>query len=359
MHWQPALSTCGAAPRCGPAAALAGVRSRSGATRRLVTVAGSAVALVVALALPVRADEPISPLPLDMDLNPAKVALGQSLFQDTRLSGAGGHACASCHMPEHGGSDGLPTSFDINGNPSPTNSLSIFNTVFNYRLNWDGHNLSSTEQVADVVQNPVLMAGSWPDVVERLGADGDLAAEFRSIYPEGVSKANIIDAIVEYERSLTTPNAPFDKYLRGDETALSAEAAEGYRRFKSYGCTACHQGVNIGGNMMQVFGVFGEPPMAAEGPKTPGSSKVNRISSERPVFRVPSLRNVAMTAPYFHDGSVATLPEAINIMAEYQLGRPIDDETVGYIVAFLNSLTGEYQGVPLSDLADAGQEPGQ
>ncbi|WP_165390376.1 cytochrome-c peroxidase [Thalassococcus sp. S3] len=297
------------------------------------------------------AEEPISPLPTYLDLDPAKVALGEAMFNDPRLSATGEHACSRCHVIGLGGSDGFPTSPGIDGEASATNSLSIFNTSFNFRLNWDGRNLSPTEQVTAVVENPVLMGGSWPQIVKTLNADPGTLEAFQEVYGDTPSQANIVDAIIEYERSLTTPNAPFDRYLRGDQTALSDAALQGYQDFKSLGCVACHQGINVGGNMMQVFGVFGEPAAAAAGPETPGASKSNLISDERPVFRVPSLRNVALTAPYFHDGSVETLPEAIDIMAEYQLGRRIDDATVDRIVAFLNALTGEYRGVPLDQLS--------
>src|SRR5690606_181365 len=140
---------------------------------------------------------------------------------------------------------------------------------------------------------------------------------------------------VEFEKSLVTPDAPFDRFLKGEEEAITAEAKSGYKLFKDYGCSSCHQGVNVGGNMLQIFGIFGQPEGAAKGAETPGSAQGSGIADDRPVFRVPSLRNVQHTAPYFHDGSAETLPDAIRVMAQYQLGRPVPEDDIYKIEAFL------------------------
>jgi cytochrome c peroxidase len=174
-----------------------------------------------------------------------------------------------------------------------------------------------------------------------------MTTAFADIYSDGLQRKNAVDALVTFEKSLNTPNAPFDRYLRGDDTAISVGAKAGYQLFKDYGCVSCHQGVNVGGNMLQVFGIFGKPDAAAGGAKTPGSAQNSGISADRPVFRVPSLRNVAITGPYFHDGSAKTLRDAIGIMAENQLGRSITEEDTARLEDFLRSLTGEYQGVSL------------
>lgn len=294
-------------------------------------------------------NEPITPIPLDIVTDPAKVELGQRLFSDTRLSGGNDTSCASCHMISRGGADGLRASYGAEGSPTPTNTPTVLNASLSARLNWDGRNRALDAQIREVVTRPQIMGGDWDVIVSRLESDSDMVGKFGAIYPDGLTRENIVDAIVEFERSLVTPNAPFDRYLRGEADALSDQAKAGYELFKSYGCVSCHQGVNVGGNMLQAFGIFGAPAAAEGGPDTPGAAQDTGIAPSQPVFRVPSLRNVGQTAPYFHDGSVETLPEAIDIMATYQLGRTITPENIAEIEAFLHSLTGEYQGIPLGD----------
>jgi cytochrome c peroxidase len=201
-----------------------------------------------------------------------------------------------------------------------------------------------------VVEKKSTMGAKWGDVIASLRNDTALTTTFDKLYKGGLQRDNVVDAIVQFEKSLITPNAPFDRYLRGEDKAISEQAKAGYQLFKNYGCASCHQGVNVGGNMLQIFGIFGNPTAASLGSKTPGSAQDTGISEDRPVFRVPSLRNVAQTAPYFHDGSAATISDAISIMAENQLGRHISNKDVAKIEAFLNSLSGEYQGVPVGDL---------
>jgi len=292
--------------------------------------------------------EPISPVPLQVELDTKKVDLGHALFNDSRLSSGNGLSCASCHIPQHALADGRKVSTGISGNLMVTNTLTLFNVALNQMLGWNGQTTSLQKQAEGVVK--VRMGGNWDEIVSTLRADSGMSAAFGEIYKDGLTRDNVINALVEYEKSLDTPNAPFDRYLRGDQNAISAEAKAGYQLFKDYGCASCHQGVNVGGNMLEVFGIFGKPAAAANGSSTPGSAKDTGISDDRPVFRVPSLRNVQYTGPYFHDGSVSTLPEAIGFMAEYQLGRDISQDEISKIEAFLDSLTGEYQGKPLGHL---------
>ena len=291
--------------------------------------------------------EPITPVPLSVDLDPRKVKLGRRLFVDTRLSGDNGVSCASCHNFNRALTDGQPITSGLPGHPGATNTISLFNVALSSKHAWDGHIMTLEEQASGVVVNKSTMGADWNDVVARLKSDPALEATFKDIYPDGVQKATIINALVEYEKSLDTPNAPFDRYLRGDQKAISDQARAGYQLFKDYGCSSCHQGINVGGNMVQVLGIFGKPDAAFEGVDTPGSAKNTGISDKRPVFRVPSLRNVEYTGPYFHDGSVEKLSDAIGIMAKYQLGREISGDDVSKIEAFLDSLTGEYHGVPV------------
>ena len=172
------------------------------------------------------------------------------------------------------------------------------------------------------------MHTDWPTLERKLRDDAAYCEAFAAAFPDGITIANIKEALVAFERTLVTPDAPFDRFLRGDAGALDADAREGYRLFKEYGCSSCHQGANVGGNMLQRFGLFG-------GVRDPR------------LFRVPTLRNIARTAPYFHDGSAATLEEAIAIMGEAQLGRRLPGTAVSRIAAFLESLNGRYRGQPL------------
>ena len=276
-------------------------------------------------------EEPITPVPLELNLNQQKVKLGRRLFADSRLSGEKGMSCASCHFLDRGLTDGVPISRGLPGHPGTTNTLSLFNVGLASKLNWDGHALTLEEQNREVVENKQRMGANWDEVVNLLKSDAELVATFEEIYPNSLRRENVIDALVEYQKSLVTPNAPFDRYLRGEKKAISDQAKAGYQLFKDYGCVSCHQGVNVGGNMLQVFGIFGTPLAAVAGPKTPGSAQHSGIADDRPVFRVPILRNVKQTGPYFHDGSVKTLAEAIGIMATYQLGRQISDEDTAKI----------------------------
>jgi len=295
-------------------------------------------------------DERITPIPLQTGLDERKVTLGRRLFFDSRLSGDNRMSCSSCHSFNKGLTDGLPISAGLPGNPGLTNTPTLFNVGYNTKLGWDGQTQTLEQQVERVIENKRTMAAHWPDAIALLRGDTDLTTAFQKVYDQGLVHETVIDAIVQFEKSLTTPNAPFDRYLRGDKTALSDDARAGYRLFEEYGCVSCHQGVNLGGNMLGAFGIFGTPLGTTAGPTTPGSTPNSGIADDRAVFRVPSLRNVQYTAPYFHDGSAKTLPAAIGAMTKYQLGRNVSDEDIAKIEAFLNSLTGEYQGIPVGRL---------
>jgi cytochrome c peroxidase len=296
--------------------------------------------------------EPIAPIPLDQAMDPRKVALGEALFQDTRLSKDNQNACSSCHALDQGGGDGLALSRGLGDVPGKRNSPSIFNSALNFRLMWDGRFSTPEEQIEAAIHDSSVMGTSWPEIMAKLAPDQPLQKTLASIYPEGMQPETITDAIATYERSLTTPNARFDKFLRGDATAISADEREGYRLFKTYGCASCHQGVNVGGNMLQVFGVLGTPGdyFRSLGTTTQpdfGLYNITKTEADRYVFRVPSLRNVALTAPYFNDGSAATLTDAVDAMAKYQLGRKMPAQDNALIVDFLRTLTGEYRGKSL------------
>jgi cytochrome c peroxidase len=190
------------------------------------------------------------------------------------------------------------------------------------------------------------MGSSWDQIVGKLRAEPNYVRTFADIYPDGIQAQNVRSSIAEFERSLTTPNSRFDKFLRGDKSALSADQKEGYLKFKALGCTSCHQGVNVGGNMFETFGTMADYFADRGGVTKADYGRYNFTGNEddRYVFKVPSLRNVALTAPYMSDGSAKTLPDAVKIMGWYQLGLRLAPEDVDQIVKFLNTLTGEYQG---------------
>ncbi len=301
-----------------------------------------------------QSDEPIKPVPTDNKLDAKKVALGERLFNDKRFSKDNSMSCASCHNLAKGGVDGLQTSIGIGGAKGPINAPTVFNSSLNFRQFWDGRAASLEEQVGGPVHNPLEMGSNWVEVIAKLSKDSALVDQMKQSYPDGVQAKNIQDAISVFERSLTTPNARFDKYLRGVKTALTTDEFRGYQLFKSYGCVACHQGVNLGGNMFQTFGVMGDYFAKRGGVQVADLGRFNVTKSEgdKHVFKVPSLRNVALTAPYFHDGSAKTLGDAVDVMFKFQLGRPSPVQDKEFIIKFLQTLTGEYKGKSLA--ADVG-----
>lgn len=304
--------------------------------------------------------EPIEPIPLHLELNKSKVKLGEKLFHDSRLSGDNTISCASCHNLNTGGTDRLVHSIGIKKQlhfMNLVNSPTVFNSGFNFKQFWNGR----AETLEDQVESPLLsehqMAGNnWSEVVNKLKQFSEYVSWFKQLYSNGITSNNIDnnidnikDAIATFERSLYTPNSRFDRFLRGERNALTEEEKEGYQRFKSYGCVSCHQGMLLGGNMFQSFGLHGNY-FADRGNVTKadlGRFNVTGDERDRYVFKVPSLRNVVLTNPYFHDGSAATLEEAIKVMAKYQLGRQLPQTDIALIIKFLNTLTGEYEGKPL------------
>jgi len=282
------------------------------------------------------------PLPPAKPLDARRVALGERLFFDSRLSADRSISCATCHRFDRGGADGMPVSIGIGGARGQINAPTVFNSTFSIAQFWDGRAATLEEQAAGPIHNPIEMGASWAIVVERINADATLRDEFAKAYPDGVTAANVADAIATFERTLVTPDAPFDRYLAGDRQALSPLAVDGYHRFRDYGCISCHQGRLIGGNMYQKFGVLGDYFAGrALTSADLGRFNVTGRAEDRHVFKVPSLRNVALTAPYFHDASTDSLAVAVSVMGRYQLGRELSQEDVRAIVAFLESLTGK------------------
>lgn len=275
-------------------------------------------------------------------LDPLRVALGEKLFHDSRLSVDFSLACASCHHLDKGGMDGRKVSIGVGGALGNINAPSVLNSAYSLAQFWDGRAASLEEQAAGPIQNPVEMGATLQQVLERLEQDKTLRAEFKKAYSDGLTLDNMLNAIATFERSLVTLNSRFDRYLQGDKQAINEQEIQGYRRFRELGCTSCHQGALVGGNMYQKFGVLGDYFAGRQVTQADlGRFNVTQREEDRHVFKVPSLRNVALTAPYFHDASAPTLSEAVTVMARYQLGRELADEDVAAIVAFLGTLTGD------------------
>ncbi|MEN3293742.1 MAG: cytochrome c peroxidase [Burkholderiales bacterium] len=301
----------------------------------------SAAALIAA---PLK--EPIQPIPDSLNVPPKKAELGRQLFRDPRLSANGAVSCATCHDLGRGGVDGKPHSPGFKGAMTGVNTPTVLNSALNFRQFWDGRADSLEGQIDSVIQNPVEMGSKWEEVVAWISKDGNYSDAFGKTYKDGVTKANIIDALASFERTLITPNSRFDKYLKGDANAITEVEKSGYLKFKQYGCVACHQGMNVGGNMFQTFGAMGDYFKSRGNGTTAdlGRYNVTRLESDKHVFKVPSLRNVALTAPYFHDGTAKTLEEAVDVMFKYQLGRSAPKEDKEQIIEFLKTLTGQVPG---------------
>jgi cytochrome c peroxidase len=273
------------------------------------------------------AAEPITPVPEPPAAAPLRVALGERLFGDPRLSRGNTRKCSSCHDLATNGASGNAYDTAPDGSLLSVNTPTIFNSTLSFRLGWEGEFRTLEAQAAASLQSPQIMDSRIDEVVGKLSRDSDLVHQFEVAYGHGPDRATVLDAIATFERSLVTPASRFDRWLAGDTAALSAQQIDGYRLFKSLGCVSCHQGVNVGGNLFQRHGIF--HPLARAEPE---------------ILRVPSLRNVATTAPYFHDGSAATLDEAVRKMARAQLDLMLTDRQVDEIVAYLKSLTGTYRG---------------
>lgn len=289
--------------------------------------------------------EPITPIPLVLNLDIRKVALGRRLFHDAQLSHDNKISCAYCHNLAKGGTDGLQHAIGINGKANSVNTLTVFNSGFNFRFFWDGRAATLEDQIDSQLNNPCELGSTWEEVVDKLEKDATYRRDFSAIYPEGIKQQTIKDAIVTFVRSLTTPNSKFDRFLRGDQQALNNIERAGYDLFKSLGCISCHQGMNVGGNLYEKIGLI-EDYFAHRGNMQEadfGRYNVTHDEADRYKFRVPSLRNVALTAPYLHDGSAKSLEAVVAIMGKYQLGVDLRADEIGKIISFLNTLTGEFR----------------
>ena len=280
--------------------------------------------------------EPITPIPAMPPQDPRRLVLGERLFSDPRLSHDDTRSCSSCHDIRTNGASGNAHDLTPTGRSFALNTPTVFNASLNFRLNWEGNFRSLEDHAKQTLSNPAIMASSAEEVVSKLRADPESMRQFRDAYGREPDVASLVDAIATYERSLLTPGSRFDRWLAGEADAITPEELSGYQLFKSLGCISCHQGVNVGGNLFQRHGVF------------------HPLGSTEPVLvRVPSLRNVAATPPYFHDGSAPTLSEAVGAMGIAQLDRVLTDQQIAAIVLFLNTLTGTYRSEVIRPATDA------
>ena len=290
--------------------------------------------------------EPVRPIAERLEYDEAKAELGRILYHDTRLSIDNTVSCASCHDLSTAGVDNKQYSEGVGGQLGGVNAPTVYNAVYNFVQFWDGRAATLALQAAGPPLNPVEMGcESFDQIIAKLSKDRALTRAFKAVYPDGWSEANITDAIAQFEHTLITPNSRFDRYLKGDAEAITAEELEGYNLFKKYNCATCHVGPILGGQSYELMGQYADY-FAARGTELTvednGRFKETSIERDRHRFKVPGLRNVALTAPYFHDGIEPELKEAVCKMGTYQVGIELSDADEDKIVAFLNTLTGEF-----------------
>lgn len=294
-----------------------------------------------------RVNEPIQPIPDIIPYNKQKAALGKKLFNDTRLSHDNTVACSNCHAIDKGMTDSQQFSTGIQHQSGKINAPTVYNALFNVSQFWDGRAANLREQASQPPLNPTEMGSiSWDEILEKLAKDKVLTEEFMIIYPNGWSEKNVTDAIAEYERMFITPNSSFDRWLKGDDTALTKDELKGYQLFKKYKCVTCHVGKSMGGQSFEYmdlkkdyFADRGDVKSADD-----GLAGFTHDPNDLHRFKVPNLRNIEMTAPYLHDGTVTTLDEAVRIMGIYLVGEDIPKADRDLIVLFLRTVTGEFQG---------------
>ena len=285
------------------------------------------------------ADEPIQPIKPVQDINLGQVELGKKLYFDPRLSKSGFISCNSCHNLSMGGTDNLKTSIGHNWQQGPINAPTVLNSGLNVAQFWDGRAADLKAQAGGPIANPGEMAASHTLAVNVLESIPAYVREFKQVFgTDKITIDEVTQAIAEFEKTLVTPNSAFDQWLLGDKAALDSNELAGYKLFKESGCTACHNGEAVGGNSFQKMGL-----VEAYQTKNPaeGLSAVTGKDADRFKFKVPTLRNVEMTYPYFHDGEAETLTEAVDVMGRLQLGRKFTDKENAQIVAFLKTLTGD------------------
>lgn len=298
--------------------------------------------------------EPVQPIKPAVITEPEKVELGKKLFFDPRLSMSGIISCNTCHNLSLGGTDNLKTSIGHKWQAGPVNSPTVFNSSLSIAQFWDGRAANLKEQAAGPIQAEVEMAMPHTLAVDVIKSIPGYVDIMQQVYgsPE-VNLDRITDAIAAFEETLVTPNSRFDQWLMGDDNAITAKELAGYQLFKNSGCVACHNGAALGGTSFQKMGLI--EPYKTSSPAE-GRAAVTGKDQDRFSFKVPTLRNVELTYPYFHDGEAATLEEATDIMGRLQLGRKYSDEEIEMLVAFMKSLTGELPKMELPILPATGKD---
>jgi cytochrome c peroxidase len=357
-----ALAACGAADSTDEETAAGGAAGETAAGGGAgQTAANGAQAGEAQAGGDTQADEPslFAPLPATQTPTPL-VALGRRLFHDPRLSGDRTRSCATCHSLDHGGAEDRATSVGSGGSALGLNAPTVLNAALNSALFWDGRAQSLEEQAAEQITDPRVMGGTWRQIAERLGEDAAIMEIAQMLHGPGamVTPELVTSAIAEYERSLITPSR-FDAFLAGRTDALTEDERSGYETFVEVGCPRCHAGPNLGGASFQRLGAARDTYFEDRGtPETDadrGRFNVTRSTRDEHAFRVPTLRNVARTSPYFHDGSQGTLEDAVRAMGRYQLGDELSEGDVSSIVSFLRALTGE---LPPDARVSPGPPPG-
>lgn len=315
----------------------------------LATLAIGAMANEI-LRLRERANEIFRPLPLTPPVivnnpaNEAKVTLGTMLFFDPRLSRSGTISCSSCHNPGTGGADNVPTSVGYGWQRGRRNAPTVFNSVFNIAQFWDGRALDLKNQAVWPLQAPAEMNNTPARIEATLNSIPEYVDLFGKAFPgeeAPVRFENVARALEMFQSTLITPNAPFDRFLRGEDDAMTEQERRGLRLFIGHGCVTCHRRVNVGGNAFFPFGMMSAPDETVRPPEDRGRFEVTGRTLDLYVFRVAPLRNVALTAPYFHSGRVWELDEAVRVMAKSQFNAVLPDQDVEDIVSFLHTLTGQ------------------
>ncbi|GAB1369601.1 cytochrome-c peroxidase [Azonexus hydrophilus] len=306
------------------------------------TILSSAIALISGLAVftAVHAanDEPISPIKPPANINLGQAELGKKLYFDPRLSKSGFISCNSCHNLSMGGTDNIPTSIGDKWQQGPINSPTVLNSSLNLAQFWDGRAADLKEQAGGPIANPGEMAFTHTLAIDVLQSIPGYVREFKQVFgKDKIDIDQVTTAIAEFEKTLVTPNSRFDQWLLGKKDALTKTELEGYKLFKDSGCVACHNGEAVGGNSFQKMGLV-EP---YKGNMPDGRAAVTGNDADRFNFKVPTLRNVEMTYPYFHDGAANTLTEAVDVMGRLQLGKKFTKDENAKIVAFLKTLTGD------------------
>ncbi len=302
-------------------------------------VTALSLALLGSSAISLAAEEPIQPVKPVQSINLGMVELGKKLYFDPRLSKSGFISCNSCHNLSMGGTDNLPTSIGDHWQQGPINAPTVLNSSLNLAQFWDGRAADLKAQAGGPIANPGEMGFTHKLAVGVIESIPEYAAEFKLVFgKDEITIDEVTAAIAEFEKTLVTPNSRFDQWLLGNEQALSSEELAGYKLFKESGCVACHNGEAVGGNSFQKMGVI--EPYQANSPAE-GLSAVTGKDADRFKFKVPTLRNVEMTYPYFHDGAAKTLSEAVNTMGRIQLGKKFTDAENAQVVAFLKTLTGD------------------